>query len=681
MSGEEPKTQIAPVESPQMVSTIKLHVLKKGEYTLWSMRMEQYLTNRDYSLWQVILNGDGPIQVTTDENGVETEVPPKTAQELLQTQRERKAKSILLLAIPDEYQLMFHGIKDAKTLWAAIKSRFGGLDKAYDRFQKLISLLEVHGVAVSREDANQKFLRALPSSWNNVALITRNKAGIDDLDIDDLYNNLKVFKDDIKGSSGSSSNSQNVAFLSAEDTSSGNEVNTANGSSGPQLDDEDLEQIDHDDLEEMDLKWQVAMLSMRVKSRLVEMQTTVSGFSGEQVKTLGKVELGTCFIGKAPRPKAAQGHLVYHSWNDKVPDSMSLLFLNPALSETISNDRERALSQEASLSYNKNYLKKERKTKGCFSSAWGNASDMTGVPKRIIKHSLNANPSVKPISQKRRVFCSERSQVVTQKVAEWLKAGIVRPVKYPTWISNPILVKKGDGSWRMCIDFKNINAACPKDYYPLPEIDSKIESVMGFPLKCFLDAYKGYHQVQMAEEDEEKTAFYTDQGTYCYTKMPFGLKNAGATYQRLVDEAFQSHIGQNLEVYVDDMVVKSKSEKEMLADIAEIFDNLRRINMKLNLKKCLFGVEEGKFLGYMVTSEGIRANLAKTKDIAEMQSPKTWGEMQSLAGKLAALNRFLSRPAEKSPPFFETLKDITKENKHDYWWTEKAENAFQELKK
>ncbi|GJQ91722.1 ribonuclease H-like domain-containing protein, partial [Tanacetum coccineum] len=318
---EEPATQIAPVESPQMVSTVKLPILKKGEYTLWSMRMEQYLTNTDYSLWQVILNGDGPIQVTTDENGVETKVPPKTAQALLQRQRERKAKSIMLLAIPDEYQLRFHAIKDAKTLWAAIKSRFGGnveskkmqknvlkqqfenfsvsdtegLDKAYDRFQKLISLLEVHGAAVSNEDANQKFLRALPSSWNNVALIMRNKDGIDDLDIDDLYNNLKVFEADIKGSSGSSSNSQNVAFLSAEDTSSSNEVNTANGvstasghnsqgqassssytddlmfsffanqSNSPQLDDEDLEQIDHDDLEEMDLKWQVAMLSMRVK--------------------------------------------------------------------------------------------------------------------------------------------------------------------------------------------------------------------------------------------------------------------------------------------------------------------------------------------------------------------------------------------------------------------------------
>nr|GFA34287.1 reverse transcriptase domain-containing protein [Tanacetum cinerariifolium]GFA34326.1 reverse transcriptase domain-containing protein [Tanacetum cinerariifolium] len=312
--------------------------------------------------------------------------------------------------------------------------------------------------------------------------------------------------------------------------------------------------------------------------------------------------------------------------------------------------------------------------------AW-EPSDMTGVPKRIIKHSLNADPLEKPVSQKKRVFCSEKTRVVTEKVAEWLKAGIVRLVKHPIWISNHVLVKKVDRIWRMCIDYKNINAACPKDYYPMPKIYSKIEAVIGFPLKCFLDAYKGYHQVQMAKEDEEKIAFYTDQGTYCYPKIPFGLKNTGATYQRLIDGAFQSHIGRNLEAYVDDMVIKSMSEREMLADIVETFDNLRRINMKLNPKKCSFGVEEGKFLGYMVTSEGIRPNPAKTKDLAEIQSPKTWGEMQSLAEKLEALNRFLSRSAENSLPFFETLKDITKENKPDYRWTEKAKNAFQKLKK
>ncbi|GJX12291.1 reverse transcriptase domain-containing protein [Tanacetum coccineum] len=115
------------------------------------------------------------------------------------------------------------------------------------------------------------------------------------------------------------------------------------------------------------------------------------------------------------------------------------------------------------------------------------------------------------------------------------------------------MVKKSN-SWRMCVDFKDLNKACPKDGYPLPEIDWKVESLCGFPFKSFLDAYKGYHQIQMAEEDEEKTAFITNQGIFCYTKMHFGLRNASATYQRLVDKTFHGHIGRNLEVYVDDLV-------------------------------------------------------------------------------------------------------------------------------
>ncbi|GJX33498.1 reverse transcriptase domain-containing protein [Tanacetum coccineum] len=312
--------------------------------------------------------------------------------------------------------------------------------------------------------------------------------------------------------------------------------------------------------------------------------------------------------------------------------------------------------------------------------AWEPA-DMTGVPRRIIEHVLNVNPSIEPVAQKRKVMAADRTQIVSKEVEEWVSAGIVRPVRYPTWISNPVLVKKSDGTWRMCIDFKNANSACPKDYYPLPDIGGKIKAVVGFRYKCFLDAYKGYHQIQMASDDEEKTAFYTDQGTYCYTKMPFGLKNTGATYQRLVDTAFQSHIGRNLEAYVDDMVIKSNDKKILIEDIAETFDNLRRINMKLNLKKYSFGFEEGKFLGYMVTSERIRANPKKTKAIADMQSPQTLKEMQSLSGKLVALKRFLSRSAKKSLPFFETLIDITKENKDEYRWTKNAEKAFQEMKK
>ncbi|GJV34754.1 reverse transcriptase domain-containing protein [Tanacetum coccineum] len=147
----------------------------------------------------------------------------------------------------------------------------------------------------------------------------------------------------------------------------------------------------------------------------------------------------------------------------------------------------------------------------------------------------------------------------------------MREVHYHDWLSNPVMMKKHDGSWRMCVDFTDLNKACPQDCYPLPEIDWKVESLCGYPFKCFLDAYKGYHQMQMAESDEEKIAFHTSQGVYCYTKMPFGLKNAGATYQRLVDKAFNSQVGRNIEVYVDDLVIKSYTEAEMLRDVDETF--------------------------------------------------------------------------------------------------------------
>ncbi|GJV14036.1 putative reverse transcriptase domain-containing protein [Tanacetum coccineum] len=142
--------------------------------------------------------------------------------------------------------------------------------------------------------------------------------------------------------------------------------------------------------------------------------------------------------------------------------------------------------------------------------------------------------------------------------------------------SQPVMVKKSKRGWRICVDFTDINKACPKDCYTLPEIYWKIESLSGFCLKCFLDAYKGYHQIQMAEEDEDKIAFYAREGVFYYKKMPFGLKNTRVTYQRLVDKVFIHQIGRNIEAYVDDMVIKSTSEKEMLKDIQETFERTRK---------------------------------------------------------------------------------------------------------
>nr|GEX99539.1 reverse transcriptase domain-containing protein [Tanacetum cinerariifolium] len=160
---------------------------------------------------------------------------------------------------------------------------------------------------------------------------------------------------------------------------------------------------------------------------------------------------------------------------------------------------------------------------------------------------------------------------IQAEVQKLVDAGIMREVYYHDWLSNPVMVKKHDGSWRMCVDFTDINRACPQDCYPLPEIDWKVESLCGYPFKFFLDAYKGYHQIQLAEADEQKTAFHTGHGVYYYTKIPFGLKNAGATYHH--------------------------SEAEMVGDIEETFRTLRKINMKLNLKKCSFGLAEEVFLG------------------------------------------------------------------------------------
>nr|GEY37778.1 reverse transcriptase domain-containing protein [Tanacetum cinerariifolium] len=255
--------------------------------------------------------------------------------------------------------------------------------------------------------------------------------------------------------------------------------------------------------------------------------------------------------------------------------------------------------------------------------AWKPA-DMIGVPRHIAEHSLNIREGCPPVRQKKRGQTSERNKAIYEEVEKLVDAGIMKEVNYHNWLSNPVMVKKHDYSWRMCVDFKDLNKACLKDGYLLSKIDWKVEFLYVYPFKCFLDAYKGYHQIKMANEDEEKTAFITSQGIFCYLKMPFELKIARATYQHLVDKAFQKQIGQNLEVYMDDLVIKSHTEQEIIRDMEETFKTLREINMKLNPKKCTFGIKEGMFLGYKVNADGLREDdLPDTpiKDKEELSDP------------------------------------------------------------
>ncbi|XP_071920730.1 uncharacterized protein [Coffea arabica] len=306
--------------------------------------------------------------------------------------------------------------------------------------------------------------------------------------------------------------------------------------------------------------------------------------------------------------------------------------------------------------------------------AWA-AEEVQGVPHHLMMHELNVDPQVRPVKQKRKHLGPERSRAVGEEVDKLLPAKIIREVQYPTWVSNPVMVKKDTGTWRMCVDFTELNKACPKDCYPLPKVDTLVDSAMGYEILCFLDAFKRYHQIGMSQEDQEKTAFYTDRGTYCYSTMPFGLKNAGATYQRLVNQAFKSQIGRNVEAYVDDILLKSQTISAFLADLKEVLDILRKTRMMLNPKKCVFGVTSGKFLGYLVSRRGIEANPDKVRAIQEMSPPRCVRDVQRLTGRLAALNRFLSQSASKALPFFKVLK------KADHFsWTEECQQAFEQLK-
>nr|GFB71620.1 reverse transcriptase domain-containing protein [Tanacetum cinerariifolium] len=201
---------------------------------------------------------------------------------------------------------------------------------------------------------------------------------------------------------------------------------------------------------------------------------------------------------------------------------------------------------------------------------------MTGVPRAVAEHRLNVREGCPPIRQKKRGQAPERTKAIQAEVEKLVEVGIMREVYYHDWLSNPVMVKKHDGSWRM-------------------------------------------------------------QGVYCYTKMPFALKNAGATYQRLMDKAFENQMGRNIEVYVDDMVIKSHTESKMVRDIAETFQTLRKINMKLNPKKCAFGLAEGVFLGYVITPEGIKLCQDKTSAVLQLPLPQTIKELKQHLSALPLL--------------------------------------------
>ncbi|XP_075473861.1 uncharacterized protein LOC142504905 [Primulina tabacum] len=287
--------------------------------------------------------------------------------------------------------------------------------------------------------------------------------------------------------------------------------------------------------------------------------------------------------------------------------------------------------------------------------AWSQ-QELAGISPQVAEHKLNIFPGSRPVKQKKRHFDPEKDEVIEEQVGELLRAGHIREVQFPTSLSNVVLVPKSTGKWRTCVDFRDQNKACPKDCYPLPLIDQLVDSTSRCELLSFLDAYQGYHLIPLALEDQDKASFITSGGTFCYVVLPFGLKNAGATNQRLMNHVFQRQIGRNIEVYVDDILIKTREVSCFIDDLAEIFTTLKQYGIKLNPAKCVFGVRSGKFLGFLVTDRGIEVNPKKIKAIIDMISPQSVRDVQKLTGRIAA--------------FFEESTKV---------WL--CEQAFQDLKK
>ena len=193
--------------------------------------------------------------------------------------------------------------------------------------------------------------------------------------------------------------------------------------------------------------------------------------------------------------------------------------------------------------------------------AWS-AADLPGVDPQVTVHKLSIYKEAKHVSQKKRKFREERRLAAKVEAKKLLNADFIEEAHYTTWLSNVVLVKKAKGKWRMCVDYTDLNKACPKDAYPLPNIDLLVDSATDNKVLSFLDAYPGYNQIPMATTDMNKTAFITDDTNYFHKVMPFGLKNTGATYQRLMDKVFSHLMGKCVEVYVDDMVAKSPSHQQ-----------------------------------------------------------------------------------------------------------------------
>ncbi|KAI0526805.1 hypothetical protein KFK09_002396 [Dendrobium nobile] len=308
----------------------------------------------------------------------------------------------------------------------------------------------------------------------------------------------------------------------------------------------------------------------------------------------------------------------------------------------------------------------------CF--AW-TYDEMPSLPTEVEVHKKGVRHDAIPVKQASRRMHLEIEQQVISEVKKLAEARFIREEQYPSWVASVVPVRKKNGQIWIYVDYRDLNKACPKDEFPLLIPELMVDIASSHAIFSFMDGSSGYNQIKMDPKDERNTAFRIPIGIFCYKVMPFVLKNAGATYQRAMSRIFDDLIHNQVECYIDDLVVKSKVKEAHLYDLRVVFERLRRYDLKKNPLKCAFGVTSGKFLGFVVRHRGIEIDPAKIKAILDMPSPKSLTQLRSLQGRLAYIRRFISNLSGRCQPFSVIARKDTK-----FVWDEKCQNAFDNIK-
>jgi hypothetical protein len=294
----------------------------------------------------------------------------------------------------------------------------------------------------------------------------------------------------------------------------------------------------------------------------------------------------------------------------------------------------------------------------------------------VIEHKIPLKEEARPFKQKLRQINPTLLPVMEREVKKLLDAQIIVPLRYSSWVANLVSVRKKRGEIRLCVDFKNLNRSSRKDNYPLPNMEHILQRVTGASRISMIDGFSGYNQISVMPEDREKTAFTTPWGTFMYAKMPFGLMNAGATFQRAMDIAFIGEKDKFVVIYLDDIIVFSKTDIEHHCHLKRVFLKCHRFGLSLNPKKSLFAMQEGKLLGHIVSAEGVRIDPDRVEAIQALSLPRSKKEVQAFLGRINFLRRFVSN-------FAELVKHITAmlRKGHKIKWTAEPRKSFDQIKK